>query len=459
MPTSPFQHLIPELLGQIFLDCLPQEQDSNLCNPSVFDAPIKLGLICSHWRKVAIATQALWCRYGIQIPDISQGYIPASPDYKYAQAMNVFNSRSGSRPLDILIWYKSQYQMPLIKSEVISSLRRLESLTLHTPREFAVSILKAMGIGAPLLRILNVHSQEGYEMELDLDHVPNLSYLRFVLGQHFLKSRSKPLSQIRHLQLSNDSYSIKQWIHNCPTVERLDLAVLQSEHRQTVTGISEEQIMYQLPFLTSLKLQCVVPSEGLEFSPVERVIAPALRSLNLNAVSFSNAALNLFFSLFLDFLRISNPPLENLTIRCSRPVNDVLKDILAAVPSVETLRLENDAASAAIMVALTYPPSFYMAPGQPILCPNLRKIELTPPDNLDKGVLVDLLVSRWRPVWSPAMDYESTLSACRQESSNRLEAAIIRCESVFKDLPNDPIIANRIAEGLQLAVSHGDCSA
>lgn len=63
MKSTDFQHFLPELLGQIFEECLPDFGDQRISRiSSASQAPLKLGRVCSHWRQVALSTPALWDR-------------------------------------------------------------------------------------------------------------------------------------------------------------------------------------------------------------------------------------------------------------------------------------------------------------------------------------------------------------------------------------------------------------
>ncbi len=63
MKSTDFQRFLPELLGQIFEECLPDFDNYRISRISSANlAPLKLGRVCSHWRQVTLSTQALWDR-------------------------------------------------------------------------------------------------------------------------------------------------------------------------------------------------------------------------------------------------------------------------------------------------------------------------------------------------------------------------------------------------------------
>lgn len=112
MSSSPFQYLIPELLSQVFIDCLSEDSESSFVN----DTPLKLGRICSHWRQVALLTPSLWSR--ITVTQASDGLSQTTADLKsrYATIIQVFMSRSATSPVSIHV---NNFDMPLITRELL----------------------------------------------------------------------------------------------------------------------------------------------------------------------------------------------------------------------------------------------------------------------------------------------------------------------------------------------------
>ncbi|KAG2363466.1 hypothetical protein BDR07DRAFT_1608787 [Suillus spraguei] len=63
--ASPASYLLPsELLGEIFLRCLPQ---TNYVTPSPDECPMVLTRVCRHWRAVALSTPRLWASLSISL--------------------------------------------------------------------------------------------------------------------------------------------------------------------------------------------------------------------------------------------------------------------------------------------------------------------------------------------------------------------------------------------------------
>ncbi|KAJ7667265.1 hypothetical protein B0H17DRAFT_836591, partial [Mycena rosella] len=53
----PVLTLPPEIVSQIFVNCLPIH---GRVRPSPTTAPLTLTQICHHWREIALSTSALW---------------------------------------------------------------------------------------------------------------------------------------------------------------------------------------------------------------------------------------------------------------------------------------------------------------------------------------------------------------------------------------------------------------
>ncbi|XP_006455720.1 hypothetical protein AGABI2DRAFT_210234, partial [Agaricus bisporus var. bisporus H97] len=65
---SPIRQLLPEILQEIFWQCLPVAHNSVL---SAKEAPLVLGRVCSQWRRIAYSTPKLWCSLHIAIPPLT----------------------------------------------------------------------------------------------------------------------------------------------------------------------------------------------------------------------------------------------------------------------------------------------------------------------------------------------------------------------------------------------------
>lgn len=88
--NSSISTLPPEILGEIFVRCLPQEQ---FPVPSGREAPLLLTHVSSQWRKLALSTPELWAALHVDYKDPDED-IPAT---------ELWLSRSGCCPLSLSI--------------------------------------------------------------------------------------------------------------------------------------------------------------------------------------------------------------------------------------------------------------------------------------------------------------------------------------------------------------------
>ncbi|KAJ7170863.1 hypothetical protein C8R43DRAFT_981335 [Mycena crocata] len=98
---SPIRRIPPEVLGEIFIHCLPRDI---YVAPSVEHCPLLLTQISSNWRCVALATPALWASIAVNVSvkprtpnGIHNSCIPKLP------LIQAWIARSGSCPLSFRI--------------------------------------------------------------------------------------------------------------------------------------------------------------------------------------------------------------------------------------------------------------------------------------------------------------------------------------------------------------------
>jgi hypothetical protein len=123
--ASPARYSLPsELLGEIFLRCLPQ---TNYITPSLDECPIVLTRVCRHWRAVALSTPRLWASLSISLlrADTTSG-----EEYK------CWLERAKSVPLSIRVVHDmdlSDGKEPLSIQWLRPFLRRCYDLWWHGP--------------------------------------------------------------------------------------------------------------------------------------------------------------------------------------------------------------------------------------------------------------------------------------------------------------------------------------
>ncbi|KAF8174577.1 hypothetical protein BJ912DRAFT_45609 [Pholiota molesta] len=125
---SPARRLPDDMLREIFLACLPNTHNAVMDRE---EAPLLLGLVCSHWRLLAYSTPGLWATLHIPYPALRYGVTLSAKGTKVPDAYNdciekhltaVWDwlTRSGSCPLSI------SFRMPFNHAS------RLPALILHS---------------------------------------------------------------------------------------------------------------------------------------------------------------------------------------------------------------------------------------------------------------------------------------------------------------------------------------
>ncbi|KAJ7707487.1 hypothetical protein B0H17DRAFT_519884 [Mycena rosella] len=111
---SPIRRIPPEVLGEIFIHCLPKD---TYIAPSVAQCPLLLTQISSNWRSVALATPALWTSIAVNLTIKS-----CLPNIRLIET---WLARSGSRPLSFQITesiQKDYYEPGMVTSAAILEL-------------------------------------------------------------------------------------------------------------------------------------------------------------------------------------------------------------------------------------------------------------------------------------------------------------------------------------------------
>ncbi|KAJ3828648.1 hypothetical protein F5880DRAFT_1698413 [Lentinula raphanica] len=98
---SPVRQLPDEVLGEIFVHCLPTERNAVR---SLDEAPLLLITICRDWRRVALNTHRLWSSIHIFLPpDLNNQAM-----FRRVMGIRTWLGRSGTLPLSISLHTRSQ---------------------------------------------------------------------------------------------------------------------------------------------------------------------------------------------------------------------------------------------------------------------------------------------------------------------------------------------------------------
>jgi len=182
VPGHPIQHLAPEILGEIFIRCLPYP--SNLT--SFKDAPLLLLHVCRHWRQTARWTPHLWTDLNLTLK------IKFPP----ARVFQMWLDNAGTLLLQVSLpgYTRDPKQAEEVIELLLDNFHRISELKGTLTPWFSTILLRhALPIRAPSLRRLNVSGWDKLPSQSDLERlrkcmivpqleVCNLNSLRFQLS-------------------------------------------------------------------------------------------------------------------------------------------------------------------------------------------------------------------------------------------------------------------------------------
>jgi hypothetical protein len=96
---APHKNLHPELLSRIFYNTLPDDFSIHVpvryqsFSTKVIELQWLLGHVCQQWRNISLSERGLWCKVEVAYP----------PQSRDGDALMTILSRSGTRPLELLI--------------------------------------------------------------------------------------------------------------------------------------------------------------------------------------------------------------------------------------------------------------------------------------------------------------------------------------------------------------------
>jgi len=184
-PLLQLSILPPEILAEIFIQCLPH--DSSFLVPNRTEAPLLLTRVSSYWRQLALATPELWSSLHINYKD-PQEDIPAT---------QLWLVRSGSLPLSLSIAIDFNEQP---HQDILDVLCRYSFRWKHIRFDFRHLLCPPM-----------------YSLHLAQDRIPQLSTFEF----HARDISNPNLSQITRLLSSAPQLREVTWVDDLANTETL----------------------------------------------------------------------------------------------------------------------------------------------------------------------------------------------------------------------------------------------
>lgn len=363
MLLSPIRRLLPEILQEVFYQCLPTTHNVVM---SVDAPPLLLGRVCSQWRQIAYSTPQLWNSiHIIATPPTRQS------DEARRHAISAWLARSGILPLSISMCATGFGATRRPRTPINNRVQPyFELLTpyMHRWKSIHLTIhyfdwtdfFKTFGASdLPLLETLHLEGDRQRRRDHDsLDiatpsrkggvlQAPRLCVLS--LPSHFprLLEMSIRWEALKGLDLSSRGLApedINKALALCPNLEFCSISVVTPDYHSLIE--QPHQITeVVLPKLRTLEVKGRSTRNENTFQLFEKLSAPALRHLSYERSVYmwphsptpGDYEPDRHSSSFSFFLRKLLYPLEELDLWISS--EHVLRDILLLVPEVKRLSL------------------------------------------------------------------------------------------------------------------------
>jgi hypothetical protein len=377
---SPIRRLPPELLGIIFVYCLPGVL---FVRPTKSEAPLLLTRICASWRAIAFSIPELWSSLNVVYHITGRGKDRSKfIDNVIAPSMGCWLSRSGSLPLSISI------DGIAMKQSILDVLFRHSA---HCRRLQLKSVQPCPGLRIPdghflILEQLHLHGivQTGYFMS-SFASAPKLYEVSWEDGPHSdgpAPPLSLPWAQLKRLTLGSNGIMFTSMemlldiLTMCPLLEHTSIAF---------KGINfvppRSQIL--LPHLSSLVLRAIHTSDN--YTPIFIYLTtPCLRSLTC---VFGTAWPARIFS---SFINRSACTLENIFLRNLSRLTQIAEYLQIVNCSVKCLTIYHSSCIITDELLDLLTPTYTT----PCLCPNLEILNLIGCVSRSPGALATMVRSR-----------------------------------------------------------------
>lgn len=397
---APVRRVCPEILGEIFLQCLPDEHES--FNPFYLNPPIVLTRVSRLWRGVALSTPRLWCSI---IDHVSQRQAPIS-EGAVDNTSETWLRLSRSCPLYITLDDKSTLGTPLqrewenVATTFLLHSARWKTLNVTHP-DRSLSLFRADKVNTPLLEAVDItatswksHDDAAMErLAVALHSSPRLRKFSWRTGWlDFHESLlAIPWSQLTHVDLdcriSLDNFvMISSQLTNveCCSLHRVWGERSQPVHDNVVT----------LPRMRVFELSCAMSITSL----LSAVVLPAITDLKIDhfaaamgaqAPSWSQPTFNALFAgsscklrrLFLD---VQTPISEFEVLACLQLASATLVELYIG----GTVKVDDGVLSALTATKRGGAATF--------ICPKLEILDLRRCLCSSDGTLADMIESRWK---------------------------------------------------------------
>ncbi|KAF7363836.1 hypothetical protein MSAN_01041600 [Mycena sanguinolenta] len=294
--------LPPEILAEIFIFCLPIDDESYLpMTPNVDDAPIVLCAVCRQWRHVAFTTPQLWRSILFEVRD----YFPASGDL-YVEFCRKWLSRARSTSLHLCLD------------------------TFMPGDSFNALVELVIGNGKTLSSMRKYRCRLSLSTEISFCDAPRL---HDVFIPFYTTRIQLPWNQLT-------SFGTNQLdIEACFELFRHGSKLVSAWIRIPAYNSSIPKTVFTLPRLRTLDLGGT-DGMSMPITVLKCLKAPALETLALGFENSPNGCVLPDISPFLSFVSQSSFQLRTLTLSLIPSTTSALVECLKTTPSVANLHLQ-----------------------------------------------------------------------------------------------------------------------
>ena len=430
---SPARRLPPEIVGEIFVRCLPTTH-----NPakSTTEAPLLLGRICSVWRNISLFTPRLWSSMHLVVPTHYDSAKINPIIQLRCEALKEWLGRSGTLPLSISLTIPNNGY-----SADISATPLFESLIQFSHRWNIIDLRVPYGLLEPLnvltkddvpcleaIKIDDIFNWDGGTLPQwhfsIFGTAPRLHRVSFVHFQGDPHNLPLPWARLTELSIETDqnpsslnSCEALATLKQCPNLQSCTLDIRPSIPRN-ITATPE---LVKLLALHTFRLR-VYPENLDDLTAVfDHLFTPSLIGLAvtvfINYDFISSPAQHVPFR---SLLTRSSCPLESLTLSQNPISPEALIECLHLVPALTTLFVTDCISMWPPPhngVPETLPPILnnellrVLTPTNPessdCLVPHLKSVKLSQCTAIADEVLIDFIQSRWQ---RPLADIEAGIS-------------------------------------------------
>jgi hypothetical protein len=316
---SPIRRLPPELLGEIFRYCLPQNYDEKGAHKAV----MLPSHVCKHWRDVALSTPTLWTNIVLRVTD--------ETFESRVALVTAWFSRSGGLPLSFTL--EGQENVLPILSFLLQYCNRWQYINLSVPSETLRCLEAAKGHlkGLETMVINDRYiwlRDTSYSVEHIFESAPRLR--KVSLNSRFVWNDGS-WAQLTELDTGYVSYTVGNCLalmQSMRNLQKLKICIgsgAVEEHRHSI---------FSHP-LVSLHFLGAQPARGMLF---DYITLPSLRDLSVGEIDFEWPQ-----SRFISFLRRSSSPLERFSFGVPEEDggiwDDIMIQIMQHIPSLHSLCL------------------------------------------------------------------------------------------------------------------------